>query len=48
MERGLDKDSSCADDGHWNHNGHRAASDVIEPMVGDLLQPLPDPSTQGK
>ena len=43
MNRGLDKEASyrrlylpC--DGHWNDAGHRAAFEVIEPVVGGLFR----------
>jgi hypothetical protein len=48
MNRGLDKDSlylPC--DGHWNQRGHRAAFDVIQPIIRELLETrasLGDPS----
>ena len=44
--RGLDTDASyrrlylpC--DGHWNEAGHRAAAEVLQPVVGDLLRSSP-------
>jgi hypothetical protein len=45
MNRGLDKDSlylPC--DGHWNGRGHRAALDVIAPVVRELFRSLVTPS----
>jgi hypothetical protein len=39
LQRGLDREAlylPC--DGHWNAAGHRAAFEVLRPLVGDVIQ----------